>query len=139
MPIEIEGLERLVARLEGIQDDMESKMLKAAQFVEEEAREKAPKRTGNLKGSIESKVERLGNTITATVYTPVEYAPYQEFGTGLFAVNGDGRKTGWAYEDELTGETVFTRGNRPHPFMAPALRENKDVVIHIVKEGLNNV
>lgn len=139
MPIEIEGLERLVARLEEIPKDMESKMLKAAQFVEGEAREKAPKRTGNLKGSIESKVERQGNTIIGTVFTPVEYAPYQEFGTGLFAVNGDGRKTPWAYEDELTGETVFTRGNRPHPFLAPALRENKDVVMHILKEGLSDV
>lgn len=139
MPIEIEGLERLVARLEEIPRDMESKMLKAAQFVEGEAREKAPKRTGNLKGSIESKVERQGNTIIGTVFTPVEYAPYQEFGTGLFAVNGDGRKTPWAYEDEQTGETVFTRGNRPHPFLAPALRENKDVVMHILKEGLSDV
>lgn len=139
MSIEIEGLERLVARLNDIPNDMEAKMLKAAQFVEGEAREKAPKRTGNLKGSIESKVDRLGNTITATVFTPVEYAPYQEFGTGLFATNGKGRKTGWAYEDELTGETVFTRGNRPHPFLGPALRENKDVVMHILKEGLKDV
>lgn len=139
MPIEIEGLERLVAKLEDIPDDMENKMLKAALFVEGEAREKAPKRTGNLKGSIESKVERQGNTIVATVFTPVEYSVYQEFGTGLFATNGDGRKTGWAYEDEQTGETVFTRGNRPHPFLGPALRENKDVVLHILKEGLNDV
>lgn len=139
MSIEIEGLERLVARLEDIPKDMEAKMLKAAQFIEGEAREKAPKRTGNLKGSIESKVERQGNTITATVFTPVHYAPFQEWGSGLFAVNGDGRKTGWAYEDELTGKTVFTRGNRPHPFLGPALRENADVVMHILQEGLKDV
>lgn len=139
MSIKIEGLEHLVARLNDIPNDMESKMLTAAQFVEGEAREKAPKRTGNLKGSIESQVERQGNTIIATVFTPVEYAPYQEFGTGLFATNGKGRKTGWVYEDELTGETVFTRGNRPHPFLGPALRENKDIVLHILKEGLRDV
>lgn len=139
MSVEIEGLERLVARLEGITDNMENKMLKAAQFIEGEAREKAPKRTGQLKGSIESKVEKQGNTITATVFTPVHYAPYQEFGTGLFATNGNGRKTGWIYEDELTGDTVYTRGNRPHPFLGPALRENKDVVLRMIKEGLNDV
>lgn len=139
MSVEIDGLDSLVAKLNGIDERLQSKMLKAAKFVEDEAREKAPKRTGNLKGSIESKVERTGSEIVATVYTPVEYAPYQEYGTGLFAVNGDGRKTGWAYEDELTGERIFTRGNRPHPFLAPALRENKDVILQFLKEGLNDV
>lgn len=137
--VEIDGLDSLVAKLNSIDEKLQSKMLKAAKFVEDEAREKAPKRTGNLKGSIESTVDRTGSEIVATVYTPVEYAPYQEYGTGLFAVNGDGRKTGWAYEDELTGERIFTRGNRPHPFLAPALRENTDVVMRYLKEGLNDV
>ena len=136
---DIKGLSQLISKLDGIANNMEASMLKAAQFVEGEAQEKAPKRTGRLKGSIESKVEREGNMITGIVFTPVEYAPYQEFGTGLFAVNGDGRKTGWAYEDELTGKTVYIRGNRPHPFLAPALRENEDVVLQILKGGLNDV
>ena len=139
MSVEIKGLDKLVAKLNGIADGMEDKMLDAALFLEDVAREKAPKRTGQLKGSLESSVERQGSTITATVSSPEFYAPYQEFGTGLFAVNGDGRKTGWVYEDELTGEKVFTRGNRPHPFLAPALRENTDVVMRYLKEGLNDV
>ena len=146
--IEIDGLDKLLARLNKIDDNLQNKMLKAAEFVEGEAREKAPFRqevngkpgsTGRLKGSIESKVEREGNMITGIVFTPVEYAPYQEFGTGLFAVNGDGRKTPWVYEDEQTGKFVYTRGNRPHPFLAPALRENEDVVMQILKGGLNDV
>lgn len=139
MPIEIDGLDRLIARLEDIPQDMEAKMRESAQFVTKVAQTKAPKRTGNLIGSIEYEVDRQPNTITATVFTPVHYAPYQEFGTGLFAVNGDGRKTPWAYEDELTGETVFTRGNRPHPFLGPALRENVDVIMATLKEGLRDV
>ena len=137
--IQIEGLDKLLAKLNKIDDNLQNKMLKAAEFVEGEAREKAPKRTGNLKGSFESKVERTGTEIISTVYTPVDYAAYQEFGTGLFAVNGDGRKTSWAYEDEQTGELVWTRGNRPHPFMGPALRENKDVVMQLLKGALNDV
>lgn len=136
MAVEIEGLDRLIAHLNGISKDMEGSMREAADFLEGEAREKAPKDTGALKGSIENKVERSGNTIEAIVFTPQEYAPYQEYGTGLFAVNGDGRKTGWAYTDPQTGEKVWTRGNRPHPFMGPALRENKDVVLQFLKGGL---
>ena len=137
MSVTISGLDKLMTKLNKMPDRFESKMLDAAQFVEEVAKMKAPKDTGRLIGSIESKVERSGNTITGTVFTPVEYAPYQEFGTGLFAVNGDGRKTPWAYEDPRTGETVFTRGNRPHPFMGPALRENKDVILEFLKEGVD--
>ena len=141
MSIEIEGLEHLIARLEDIPDDMERKMREATLFLEGVAREKAPKADiggGRLQGSIESKVERIGNEIEGTVFTTVHYAPYQEYGTGLFAVNGDGRKTGWAYEDPKTGEIVFTRGNRPHPFMGPALRENREVVLQFLKEGAND-
>ena len=137
MSIEIQGLDKLIAKLDRMTNGIEEQMLEAAQFVESVAREKAPKDTGTLKGSIESKVERNGNVITGIVFTPVEYAPYQEFGTGLFAVNGDGRKTGWAYEDPKTGEKVWTRGNRPHPFMGPALRENKDVILQFLKEGVD--
>lgn len=136
MSIEIQGLDKILAKIDGFADGMEDKLRDATHFVEEVAETKAPKDTGRLIGSIESKVERVGNTITGTVFTPVEYAPYQEFGTGLFAVNGDGRKTGWVYEDPKTGEKVWTRGNRPHPFMAPALRENKDVIMQFLKEGL---
>jgi HK97 gp10 family phage protein len=137
MSVEIQGLERIIAKLENT-NNLVGKMKEAADFVEGVAKEKAPKDTGRLIGSIENKVEVSGNEIVATVFTPVEYAPYQEFGTGLFAVNGDGRKTGWAYEDPKTGETIFTRGNRPHPFMGPALRENKDVIMQFLQEGLIN-
>ena len=136
MSVEIEGLTRIIKKLEDM-TDLRQEMSDIAKFVEGDARERAPKDTGRLKGSIESGIKESIGTIEATVFTPVEYAPYQEFGTGLFAVAGDGRKTGWAYEDPKTGETVFTRGNRPHPFMGPALRENKDVIMQVIKEGLN--
>lgn len=134
--IEIKGLDRILANIDGFTAELDSKMDDATKFVENIAKQKAPKDTGRLIGSIESEVERQGNTIIGTVFTPVEYAPYQEYGTGLFAVNGDGRKTPWAYEDPKTGEKVFTRGNRPHPFMGPALRENKDTILQFFKEGL---
>ena len=137
MSVEIQGLDKLFAKLDRIPDKMKSKMVDATHFLEEVAEMKAPKDTGRLIGSIESKVEDNGTSITGIVFTPVEYAPYQEYGTGIFAVNGDGRKTPWAYEDPKTGETVFTRGNRPHPFMGPALRENKETVMSFFKEGID--
>lgn len=85
------------------------------------AKERVNKDTRNLMRSINWKV----NGTSVTIGTPVEYGIYQEYGTGLFAEGGKGRKTGWAYKDEQTGKTVFTRGNRPRPFLRWALDKIK--------------
>lgn len=136
--IKFEGLDKLIDKIEDFDDvhAMTRAMQDACNIVEGAAIDKAPKKTGALRRSIKSKVELTGNSIEGIVYSPLEYAPYQEYGTGLFAENGNGRKTGWAYEDEKTGETIFTRGNRPHPFLRPAVNENKDKIINIIKGAL---
>ena len=136
--IKFEGLDKIIDKIEDFDDvrEMTSAMQDACNIVESAAKDKAPKDTGALRRSITSKVEVTGNSIEGIVYSPLEYAPYQEFGTGLFAENGNGRKTGWAYEDEKTGETIFTRGNRPHPFLRPAVNENKDKIINMIKGAL---
>lgn len=136
--IKFEGLDTIIEKIEDFDDvhAMTSAMQDACNIVESAAKDKAPRKTGALRRSITSKVELTGNSIEGIVFTPLEYAPYQEFGTGLFAENGNGRKTGWAYEDEKTGETIFTRGNRPHPFLRPAVNENKDKIINIIKGAL---
>ena len=60
-----------------------------------------------------------------------------EYGTGLFAENGNGRKdVPWNYQDDK-GEWHSTRGQKPQPFMRPALNENRTEIIRIIKEGLD--
>ena len=86
-----------------------------------------------MRRSITSKVDGL----TGIVFTPLEYAPYVEYGTGLFAENGAGRKdVPWNYQDDK-GEWHSTRGQKPQPFMRPALNENRTEIIRIIKEGLD--
>lgn len=145
--IELEGLEAVLASIENMADTagIESAMGRACALVERDAKTKAPKDTGALRNSIQSKVEKDGQDVIGVVFTPLEYAPYVEFGTGLFAEGGNGRKTGWAYEDEKTGETVWTRGQRPanygknpQGFLRPALYENKEKITQMLKEGLND-
>lgn len=136
--IKFEGLDKIIEKIEDFDDvhAMTSAMQDACNIVVDAAIDKAPRKTGALRRNIKSKVELTGNAIEGIVYSPLEYAPYQEYGTGLFAENGNGRKTGWAYEDEKTGETIFTRGNRPHPFLRPAVNENKDKIIKTIKGAL---
>ena len=137
--LRLEGLEEVLARIEDMADTtgIESAMGRACALVERDAKTKAPKDTGALRNSIQSKVEKDGQDVIGVVFTPLEYAPYVEFGTGLFAEEG-GRKTPWTYEDEKTGDRIFTRGQKPQPYLRPALYENKEKITQMLKEGLND-
>lgn len=134
--IKLEGMEQLVATLtkKAQLTNLDETMGKACALVERAAKEKAPKDTGELRRSISSRVEDEGKT--GVVYTALEYAPYVEYGTGLFAENGNGRRTPWMYEDEKTKELIFTRGQHPQPYLRPALYENAEEVLRILKGGL---
>lgn len=105
-------------------------------LVERSAKEKAPKDTGALRRSITSKIEREGDDVVGYVFTPLEYAPYVEYGTGLFAEGGNGRKdVPWHYQDDK-GEWHSTSGQHPQPFMRPALMENREEILRIIKEAI---
>jgi HK97 gp10 family phage protein len=74
--------------------------------------------------------------LEGVVFTPLEYAPYVEFGTGLFAEAGDGRKdVPWMYQDDK-GDWHSTSGMKPRPYMRPALDENREEIKRILKEGI---
>ena len=131
--IEIIGLDRVLGRLEDIAkaEGVEQGLQKSCAIVERSAKEHAPKDTGALRRSITSKVEGT----TGEVFTALEYAPYVEFGTGLFAEKGGRKDVPWGYKDD-EGNFHLTSGQRPHPYMRPALKENRDKIIKIIKEGM---
>lgn len=134
--VKFEGVENIIQKFEEIGDTSKLKgaVQKCCALVERTAKQKAPKDTGALRNAIQSRVEESGGDIVGVVFNPLEYAPYVEYGTGLFAEEG-GRKTPWLYEDEETGEKIFTRGQKPQPYMRPALNENRERIIEILKEG----
>lgn len=105
--------------------------------VESKAATLAPVDTGMLRKSITHRViDRDGYPI-GQVGTNSEYAAYTEFGTGIYAEGGNGRKTGWAYKDEK-GEVHWTRGNRPRPFLRPALDSSKGYIKTIIRRRLES-
>lgn len=67
--------------------------------------------TGQTKGSWDTHVDEA--TLEGMVGSALENAIWEEFGTGEYALNGDGRKGGWAYTDR-NGETHFTHGKKPN-------------------------
>lgn len=130
--IRLEGLEEVLDALDELADTAKIRQTlgQACAVVERAAKQKAPKDTGALRRSITSEVTGLRGVI----FTPLEYAPYVEYGTGLFA-EGQGRQdTPWNYQDD-NGEWHSTSGQHPQPFMRPALDENRANVLRILKEG----
>ena len=133
--VEIQGADSLVEKINGLvsAEKISGALGKACALVERAAKQKAPKGNGELRRSITSKVD--GDV--GVVFTPLEYAPYVEFGTGLFAEEGGRKDVPWNYKDD-EGNWHTTSGMQPHPFMRPALDENREEIKRILKEGIKN-
>lgn len=131
----IDGLDKLNKKLNKMQQaDITETMKQACVYVEGEAKVRCPVNDGQLRQSITSQVEAAGTEVRGYVGTNVEYAPYVHQGTGIYAVNGDGRKDRWSYQD-ANGEWHSTIGQKPNPFLEKALDENREEVKKILQEG----
>lgn len=94
-------------------------------LVEAQAKVNAPVRDGQLVQSIKHEVD--GNI--GTVYSDVEYAPYQEVGTGIFASMGNGRtEVPWRYRD-AKGEWHTTYGTIATHFMQDAMDQSQQRIM----------
>jgi HK97 gp10 family phage protein len=131
--IKFEGLDEILDKLEKISSDanIEGALGTCCALVERSAKQKAPKDNGELRRSITSKVEGT----QGIVFTPLEYAPYVEYGTGLFAESGGRMDVPWNYQDD-EGEWHSTSGQKPQPFMRPALDENQETIKRLIMEEL---
>lgn len=133
--IRLEGVEEVLGALDDLKDTegLEAALGTACALVERTAKQKAPKDTGALRQSITSEVRNL----EGVVFTPLFYAPYVEYGTGLFAEQGGRTDVPWWYKDDK-GEWHKTSGQHPQPFMRPALDENREQILRILREALAN-
>lgn len=133
--IDIVGADGILKALDKFTDpqSLNNALSKACALVEREAKKNAPKGDGTLRNSITSTVENN----QGIVFTPLEYAPYVEYGTGLFAEEGGRKDVPWCYQDE-EGNWYTTSGQHPHPFLRPALEENREAILKILKEGVTN-
>ena len=139
MSIRVEGLESILDSLDNLTDTtgLAQSMGRACALVERSAKIKAPKDNGTLRNSITSKVEVAPEGVRGVVFTPLEYAPYVEFGTGLYAEEGGRKDVPWHYQDD-EGNWHSTNGQHPQPFMRPALYENREEIKRIISGGMTD-
>ena len=134
---QIENLDKLLKKLENLNTiSVEQAVNEACILVENDAKRRCPVDTGELRMSITHEIEETSeNRTIGAVGTNLEYAPYVEYGTGLFAEKGGRKDVPWNYKDD-EGEWHSTRGMQPQPFMRPALQENRERIMNYIKAGV---
>lgn len=99
------------------------------------AKDLTPVDTGNLRNSITHQVSENGREVY--IGTNMEYAPYVELGTGIYAEGGGGRPTPWVYQD-AKGNWHWTRGNPAQPFLKPAVADHAQTYRNIIEDEMKN-
>jgi hypothetical protein len=122
------------ARVKGALDDaVIAYLYEAGGELEAQVKRNSKVGTGQLKNSWTYKVdERKGECV---VGSPLENAIWEEFGTGEFALHGDGRKGGWFYKDDK-GKWHHTFGKKPHRAFQKAFDSLKNALKRRAEEVL---
>ena len=92
--------------------------------------------TGKTKNSFRHVVDESKHE--ATIGSDYENAIWEEFGTGEYALEGNGRKGGWFYVDEK-GEGHYTRGKRPSRAFWLAYVALKSKIIKHIQDSLKGL
>lgn len=125
--------------VKALTDEVEAKTLEEWGILAEGyAIEYCPKDTGNLSNSISHKAMPPEHCVE--VGTDVKYGIYQEYGTGKYATGEGGshaKKIPWYYQDE-DGVWHRTSGNKPHPFIRPAITDHVDEYRDILLDNCLN-
>lgn len=103
-----------------------------AELVSQTAR-RTPVDTGHLKGSWAADVDPVKHEVT--IGSPIQNAIWTEFGTGEYALHGDGRKTAWWYKDRK-GKWRRTKGKRPTRMLYTAFNSNKEKIKRAAQERI---
>ena len=88
--------------------------------------------TGKTKGSWEHRVNE--SKMEAEVGSRYKNALWEEFGTGIYALNGDGRKTKWVYKNPKDNKFYATVGKKPRRALFNAYTSLKNKLIRSAQE-----
>lgn len=80
--------------------------------------------TGQTKGSYKYVVDEGSTESSVVIGSDLENAIYEEYGTGEYALHGDGRKGGWVYKSDKDGKFYHTLGKTPRQPLTKAFRTN---------------
>ncbi len=94
--------------------------------------------TGKTKNSFKHRVQQAENEQVAYIGSDYENAIWEEFGTGEYALQGNGRKGGWFYED-AEGNGHFTHGKKPKRAFWKAYTALKSKLIKRIQDSFKGL
>lgn len=124
-------------KVQGVIDDKINAVLEeCAGELESQVKRNSRVKTGKTKNSFQHHVD--DSTHTATIGSDYENSIWEEFGTGDYALKGNGRKGGWYYEDE-NGDGHFTHGKKPSRAFHNAYTSLKNKIINRIQNSLKGL
>ena len=123
-----------------IADRVDAVLEECAGELESQVKRNSRVDTGKTKNSFRHRVvgSVLAEHYEATIGSSDENAIWEEFGTGEYALHGDGRKGGWRYED-ATGVWHYTKGKTPSRAFWNAYITLKSKLINRIQNSLKGL
>ena len=125
MSVVFKDFSRIV--LQKIQETGEQFLEEVGGEVEAQTKRNTKVDTGKTKGSWEHIVD--ADKMEVQIGSRYQNALWEEFGTGIYALNGDGRKTKWVYKNPKDGKFYATVGKKPRRALFRAYESKKNLII----------
>ena len=116
--------------LDKIQETGETFLEEVGGEVESQTKRNTKVDTGKTKNSWEHVVD--ADKMEVQIGSRYKNALWEELGTGIYALNGDGRKTKWVYRTE-DGKFHATVGKKPRRALYRAFESKKNLIIREAK------
>ena len=130
---DVKFIDNTVKVINAIEERSEAVLEEVAGELESQVKRNTRVRSGKTKNSWQHKVNREGTECTATIGSNYENTIWEEFGTGEYALQGNGRKGGWFYVDEK-GDGHFTHGKKPSRALFNAYTSLKSWIINHIQD-----
>ena len=134
MSVEFHDFSRIV--LQRIHETGENFLEEVGGELEAQTKRNTKVDTGKTKGSWEHVVN--AEKMEVRVGSRYKNALWEEFGTGIYALNGDGRKTRWVYRTP-DGKFHSTVGKKPRRALYNAYNSTKNAIIREAKRRFGNL
>ena len=132
LDLKVDNTDKVLAEMERqIEGALEACGIQAVSHAKQNITEAGRIDTGAMINSMTHQVE--GDT--CYVGTNNEYAIYHEYGTGIYADGGKGRKTPWMFQDKH-GEWHWTHGIKPIHFLKNAIMNHAEEYKKIIQQHL---
>lgn len=121
---------------QAIEEKIVAVLAECAGEMESQVKRNSRVDTGKTKNSFKHTVSVSEHA--AYIGSNDENAIWEEFGTGEFALKGNGRKGGWKYVD-AKGDGHFTRGKKPSRAFWNAYTSLKNKIIKRIEDALKGL